>query len=228
MTCLGSSGTGMPHEKVERLIERSRRPERTNEITSLRRVSGRMKSGIRVEFQQLVSKRRELEEVILFVNGFRDASASRAGITRLRAIDVEFVGDAILAGVSAFVDIAVVAQLAEQRLHALLVPIFGSADEVIVRNPHPLPQVPELGGDFIRVLLRSLAGSLRCALDFLTVLVGAGEEESFRAQHALPTSDRVAGDCCVGVADVRPRVDVVNRGRDVKLIRHFSMCSDCR
>jgi hypothetical protein len=35
----------MPHEKAERLIDWSRSPERTNEITSFRRVSGRMNSG---------------------------------------------------------------------------------------------------------------------------------------------------------------------------------------
>jgi len=37
---LGSSGTGMPQENVERLMDWSRSPERTNAATSLRRVSG--------------------------------------------------------------------------------------------------------------------------------------------------------------------------------------------
>src|SRR5580704_6282974 len=45
---------------------------------------------IRIELQQLVLKRRELEEVILFVNGFSDAAASRAEIAGLRAIDIKF------------------------------------------------------------------------------------------------------------------------------------------
>ena len=45
MMCAGSSGTGTPQLKVVRLIERSAGPPLTKEITSLRRLSGRMKSG---------------------------------------------------------------------------------------------------------------------------------------------------------------------------------------
>ncbi len=67
-----------------------------------------------VEFEQLVLERRELEEVIFFVDGFGDPSASRAGIAGLRAIDVELIGHAVLAGVGALVDESVVADYAEQ------------------------------------------------------------------------------------------------------------------
>src|SRR5580704_4286450 len=72
---------------------------------------------IRIELQQLVLKRRELEEVILFVNGFSDAAASRAEIAGLRAIDIKFARYAILASVRTFVNVAVVPNSSKQFLH---------------------------------------------------------------------------------------------------------------
>ena len=60
-------------------------------------------------------------------------------------------------------------------------------------------------------LLRSFAGGLRRALDLLPVLVGAGEEPGVHAHHALAAGDGVAHDRGVGVPDMRPRIDVVDR-----------------
>ena len=66
---------------------------------------------IRVVFvvlQQLVGEGRELEEVVFFGDGFGGAAAIGAGVAGLGVVDVEFVEDAVLAGVAAFVDVAVV------------------------------------------------------------------------------------------------------------------------
>src|SRR5208283_5127674 len=111
------------------------------------------------------------------MHGFGDAPASWAGIARLRAVHVQFVGDAVLPGIRAFVDVTVVANHAEEMLYAFLVPVFRGADEVVVRNPHPVPEFSELGRNFIRILLRSFACGLRGALDLLTMLVGAGQKK---------------------------------------------------
>ena len=108
-----------------------------------------------------------------------------------------------------------------QRLHALLVPVGGGADEVVVGQAHPVPERAELGGDFIGELLRSLSRGLRGALDLLSVLVGAGEKVSVEAHHALAPGNGVAGNGGVGVPDVRARVHVVDRRRDVKLFAHL-------
>src|ERR1019366_5215110 len=69
------------------------------------------------------------------------------------------------------------------------------------------------------------ARSLGCTLDLLTVFVGAGQEPGVITQHAVPPSDRVAGNRGVGVSDVRTRIDVVDRGRDVKLFTHDFGCA---
>ena len=81
----------------------------------------------------------------------------------------------------------------------------------------------ELGGDLVGELLRRDAGGGGGALDLLAVLVGAGEEEGVVAEQAVAAGDDVGGDGGVGVADVRARVDVVDRGGEVELflcVRH--------
>ena len=177
-----------------------------------------------VEANQLVLERREFEVIVFFVDGFRGAAAIGAGSAGLR-IDVEFIGNAVLAGVSSLVDIAVIANLAPQRLHALLVARGGGADEIVVGQAHALPERTEFGGNFVGELLRGFARGLGCALDFLTVFIGAGQEPSVIPQHAVAARDRVADDGGVGVSNVRTRIDVVDRGRDVELLGHSnSVC----
>ncbi len=78
-----------------------------------------------------------------------------------------------------------------------------------------------MAGDLVGELLGRDAGGCGGALDLLAVLVGAGEEKRVDAQHALAAGDGVADDRRVGVADVRTRVDVVDRRRDVELLAVF-------
>ncbi len=87
-----------------------------------------------------------MKKVIFFADGLSDAAAVR---TRRAGSDVDprFIGDAILAGVGAFVDEALVAQGGEEVLDAALVARFGGADEVVVGEAESVPQTAELAGD---------------------------------------------------------------------------------
>ena len=102
-------------------------------------------------------------------------------------------------------------------LHAALVALVGGADVVVVGDAHALPEVLEGGGDLVGELLRRDSGGGGGALDLLAVLVGAGQEEGVVAQQAVAAGDDVGRDGGVGVADVRARVDVVDRRREVEL-----------
>ena len=88
---------------------------------------------------------------------------------------------------------------------------LGGADVVVVGDAHAVPEVAEAGGDLVGELLRGDAGGGGGALDLLAVLVGAGEEEGVVAEQAVAAGDDVGRDGGVGVADVRARVDVVDR-----------------
>ena len=165
-------------------------------------------------------KRREPEKVVFLAYGFRNSAASRTGIARPGSVDIKLIRNAILSSISSFVDEAVVPKLTKKCLHALRVTLFRSADEIIVRNSHPLPQVPELGGNLIRILLRSFSCGFRRPLDLLPVLIRAGKKKCLCAQQSLPPRNGIAGNCRISVPNVRPRIHVVNRRRDVKLPAH--------
>src|SRR6266446_4192579 len=115
---------------------------------------------------------------------------------------------------------AVVLYAFPQSLHALLVPVRRGADVVVVGQAHAIPESAELRRDFISELLRSLARGLGCSLDLLTVFVGAGQEPGVVTEHAVAARDRVAGKGGVGVSDVGTRIDVIDRGRDIKRFAH--------
>ncbi len=142
-----------------RLIERSFRPCLTKEMTSLRRASGWMKSGLLfVELEQASGERGEFEKVVLFGDGFGGPAAIRTGIAGLGVVDVEFVEDAILAGVAAFVDAAVLQAALKQPLHG-----FAMRWASVVRTKWSMPKpksspLPlELCGDGVGELLRRFA-----------------------------------------------------------------------
>ncbi len=164
-------------------------------------------------------KRRKLEEVVFFGDRFGGTAAIGTVVARLGIVHIELVEDAILAGVAAFVDVAVVQAALEQPLHCFVVLRVGGADEGIVLKAQRVPLTPELGGDGVGELFRRLARGLRGALHLLAVLVRAGGEEHIVAQHPPEPLDGVGGERGVGVADVRRRIDVVKRRREV--VFHF-------
>src|ERR1700722_11638175 len=82
-----------------------------------------------VELDQLLLKCRELEIVILFLDGLGRAAAIWARSARLR-IDIKFIRNAILPGVGSFIDVTVVADFTPQRLHSLFVPVGSGTYEI--------------------------------------------------------------------------------------------------
>ncbi len=154
------------------------------------------------------------------MNRFRRTPAVRTGSARTDRIHIELVVNAVLPRVGSFVDVPVVANLAPQRLHALLMAIGSCADEIVVGQAESLPAGTERLRHFVGKLLRSLTGSLRGAFNFLPVLVGSSQEPGIVTQHAMPARDRIAGDRSEAVPNMRTRVDVINRGRDVERLAH--------
>ena len=98
--------------------------------------------------------------------------------------------------------------------------VVGGPDEPVVGNVHQLPQVLNAlgaGDDLVHELLGGDPGGLGLVLNFLAMLVGAGQEHHIVALEPLIAGHGVRGHGAVGVADVQPGRRVVNGGRDVKL-----------
>ena len=93
----------------------------------------------------------------------------------------------------------------------------GGADVGVVGDAHALPEVFEGGGDLVGKLLWRNSGGGCGALDLLAVLVSSGEEEGVVAEQAVTAGEDVRDDGRIGVADVRARVDVIDRRGEIEL-----------
>ena len=129
-----------------------------------------------IQLQQPPLERRQFEKVILLGNGFGGTPTFRAGIAGLGVVNIQFVVDAVLTGVAAFVDVPVVAAAFEQPAHGLVVPEIGGADEVVVIDPELPPQVREFHHHPGAVLFRIQPRRSGRLLHVAAVLVGSGGE----------------------------------------------------
>src|SRR5690606_37166871 len=100
--------------------------------------------------------------------------------------------------------------------HRPVVPGLAGADEVVVGDVERRPRLAEALGGTVGPGTGGHPVGLGGALNFESMLVGAGEEERLVTQQAVPAGDGVGHDRGVGVADVRGVVDVVDGGRHVE------------
>ena len=111
-------------------------------------------------------------------------------------------------------------ELGENRLHDFLVARFGGADEIVVGQAQFRGERLPTDGQFIAVGLRGFALGVGGLLDFLAMLVEAGQEKNLLAERAAGAGDDVRDDLFVGVAEMRLAVHVVDRGGQVKAFAH--------
>src|SRR5208283_3398840 len=151
-----------------------------------------------------------------FGEGFERASAVRAILAGLGVVYEGVVVDAVLAGVVAFVDVAVFSAAPEKPLHGADVFQIGGAHEFVGGNTEFIPEgAPGLGhvGDEFPF---GDAGFFGGAFDVDAVLVGAGGHHDVVAAHAFVAANRITHHGGVGVADVRQAVRVVDRRGEIE------------
>ena len=160
------------------------------------------------------------EEVSLFLGVYDRASAVRAFAVHQLGLGPEgFAGLAVFADILAFVDVSFFVQLFEDFLYRKFVVVIGGADEAVVGNVHQLPQIQNAAwtlDDVVYKLFRGDTGFLCLVLDFLTVLVSAGQEHNIIALQAFVASHCVGGYSAVGVTDVQLIRWIIDRRGDIK------------
>ncbi len=171
--------------------------------------------GLPDNLQQFVLKCGQFEEVVFFAYRFRRAAAVGAGCAGA-CFDVKLVKNAVLTRIRALIEITALFQYIPQFGHTALVALFRGADVVVVGQAHPVPQAAELGRNAIGKCLRFFTRKRRGPLDLLPMLVGSGQEPDVLPLRAAAACDGVGHHGRICVADVWPRVDVVDRCRDVE------------
>ena len=156
----------------------------------------------------------------------RTAAVGALAIHQLGLRPKGLAGLAVLALILALVDVALLVHLLKNLLDRGHMVVIRGADEAVVGDVHQLPQVLDSLGalhDVVYELLGGDAGFPGFVLDFLAVLVGAGEEQHVTAAQPLIAGHGVGGHSAVGVADVQLIAGVVDGGGDIKsLLFHGS------
>jgi hypothetical protein len=96
--------------------------------------------------------------------------------------------------------------------------LLGGADELGVGNVEPYPEFLEPLMKFIDMFLRAHTRVISGLLDFLPMLIGAGQEKDFNPFEAFVTGNHIRRDGGVGMAYMGNIVHVINRSGDIKLV----------
>jgi hypothetical protein len=173
-----------------------------------------------IQIQQAALERRQLEKIVLFGDCFCGAPAFRTQISGLGIVDVQLIIDAVLAGVTTFVDVSVALAALKEPPDGLMMIGVGGADKVVVIDAQLFPEAGEFrdhsGAVFVGTEVSGLGGLLHVAAMF----VGAGGQHNrIKAFHFLEALHQVGNEGGVGGANVRRGIDVVNGCREV-VFRH--------
>ena len=159
------------------------------------------------------------KEIGLFLGLLHLAAAvGTAAVFELQLGEKRLAGHAVEALVFALVDVALVVELFEDLLHDLFVVRVGCADELVVRAVHKVPNPADFPGNLVHICLGRNAFFFGLVLDFLAMLVGAGQKEHVLADQPLEAGDCVCQNNLIGVADMRLLRGVRNGCGYIKLV----------
>ena len=171
-----------------------------------------------VEREQLLLIGREAEEPVALLDPLgHDVVLGALAVDELLLRLERLAADAVEPRVDVLVDVvaAVRPDPLQELLDEALVALVARADEEVVRHAEAGGERPPRVGDAVDVLLRSKPLLLGDARHLGGVLVDPCEQERLTAALPLMTHEHVGRDRRVGVTDVRRRVDVVDRRRQV-------------
>src|SRR5688572_19981755 len=166
--------------------------------------------------QQLILVLAHSEEIILFLDHFGLGQMVWALTVNQLFIRVKtLAAETVKTAITIEINISGLIYSAEHFLHVADVIVISGADKMIVRKSAFIPYGAKSRADFVskRLRLESRAG---CRLgNFVTMLVGAGEVKSFGSLGAVISRQGIRKNHCIGVAQMRFRVDIIERRRDV-------------
>ena len=167
--------------------------------------------------KQLVRVFGNLEEVRLLSDLLHRTPAVRAfAVNELMLRPVAFTRCTVKSLIGSLVDIALGIDAAENLLHDLFMTRLGRANEIIIRYIQAFPEVLETGYNAVNILDRRNALFLRLALDFLSMLITAGQKEYIITSQTLETCNGVRYSCTIGMPDMQLGTRIINRCRYVE------------
>ena len=184
-------------------------------------VSSRLRlQKFRILFQQIdqpVLISGKAEKIRLLAGFFHRSSAVRTlSVHRLYLCPERLTRRTVQSFIFSLIDIALFVHLFKDRLHTLHMPVLRRTDKIVIGDFHSIPQSDDSAHDIVHVLLRCHAVLRSHFLDFLTVLVRAGQETDIISRSPLKPCHRIGHDGTVSVSDVKIRAGIINRCRYIK------------
>ena len=127
-----------------------------------------------------------------------------------------------------FVDLAFVEQALQHSLHDSFVQRIGRLRPLVVFHVEFFPKIDKFLRGFFDEFGWRHTGFRGRLLNFLTVLIDSGQEKNFLALQPMITRDHIGQDFFVSVTDVRRRVGVIDRRRDVESLCHAAKLPNSR
>ena len=131
-----------------------------------------------------------------------------------------FTALAIETGVVAQVYVALVVHLLQDVLYRPDVQVISGPDKIVRFDVQRRPGVPEQGTDAVNVFPGWYAICLGCFDNLVAMFIGAGLKAHILLAEPPEAAVSVSQDGCIGVAQVRLGVHIINRGGYIKA--HFS------
>ena len=168
--------------------------------------------------QKAVSVLADLEEISLLGYLLHRTVAVRAAslLVQLQLGPVAFTRRAVQACISSLVNIPLVINAAENLLHYLLMAFFRGADKIVIGDVQHFPQVLKACHDRIYIFNWRNPLFLCLLLDFLPMLVAAGQEEYIIPCQAVEACHRVGNSGAVSVTDVQLGTWIVDWRSDIE------------
>ena len=172
-----------------------------------------------VELDQPVPVGGEPEEVVVLLQHHHGALVDRAeAVDDLGGLVEALAGHAVRSLVLAEVDVALVVELLRQPLHRADMALLRGADEVVVGDLEPLPDLLPAGHDPVGPRLRIEPGCGGRQGHLLAVLVGSGEKVDPLAAQAVVARQEICGNRGVSVPDMGNIVHVIDRSCQVERV----------
>ena len=160
-----------------------------------------------------------LKEIRLFLGGLDFPPAVGAfPVFKLARRPETLARSAVHSLVRALVNIALLIEFSENFAYGLFVIVVRSADKLVVRNAHKVPNALDFGGYFVDELLARHALFGGFLLDLKPVFVRARHKEHVVTLHALEPRNSVRKNALVSIADVRLARSISNCRSNIKFI----------
>ena len=126
-----------------------------------------------------------------------------------------------MTGLFVLVDLPRIKQALQNSLNNLFVAVAYCLCPFVVLDIEFSPEIDKLLRRLLDEFSRRNAGFCRRLLDFLSVLIDAGQKENFLTFESMIARNHIGQYFLVSVADMRWRIGVIDRRGDKKRLRHF-------